>query len=85
MVSQLLFISRLQGLRATIYHHRKVMKKAHSPLRTTADGKSGGTNPIKRALLRGNNSGESDSCPWKMSRRDIHNLLKEACPLCSCH
>jgi hypothetical protein len=75
MVSQLLFISRLQGLRATIYHHRKVMKKAHSPFRTTADGKSGGTNPIKRALLRGIISGESDSCPWRMSIRDIHNLL----------
>jgi hypothetical protein len=78
MVSQLLFISRLQGLRATIYHHRMVMKKAHSPFRTTVDGKPGGRNPIKRALVRRIISGESDSCPWRMSIRDIHNLLKES-------
>ena len=54
------------------------MKKAHSPFRTTADGKSRGTNPIKRALVRGNISGESDSCPWRMSIRDVHDLLKES-------
>jgi len=52
--------------------------KAHSPFRTTEDGKSGGTNPIKRALLRGIVSGESDPCPWRMSIRDVHNLLKES-------
>jgi hypothetical protein len=70
----------LQGLRATIYHHRRVVKKAHSPFRTTGDGKSGGTNAIKRALLRGIISGESDSSPWRMSIRDVHNLLKESLP-----
>jgi hypothetical protein len=73
-----LFISRLKGLRATIYQHRGVVKKAQSPFSTTVDGKSGGRNPIMRALLRGIISGESDSCPWGMSIRDIHNLLKES-------
>jgi hypothetical protein len=31
MVCQLLFVSRFRGLRAIIYHHRRVVKTANSP------------------------------------------------------